>query len=113
MTRWSDLCYNNAMTIQEFKENKKTTYLADEFIRLETEEKSIVEMMTSDASMKEMAEVELVNIRNQKENIWTQMESILVEEKQEEEFPNEIIMEIRAGVGGDEAALFAELLAKM
>lgn len=101
------------MTIQEFKENKKTTYLADEFIRLETEEKSVVEMMASDVSMKEMAEAELINIRNQKENIWTQMESILAEEKQEEEFPNEIIMEVRAGVGGDEAALFAELLAKM
>ena len=31
------------MTIEEFKNNKKTTYLADEFIRLETEEKSVIE----------------------------------------------------------------------
>lgn len=101
------------MTIEEFKQNKKTTYLADEFIRLENEEKAVVEMLASDTSMKEMAEVEIANLKNQKENIWKQMEDILLEEKQEEEFPNEIIMEVRAGVGGDEAALFAEMLAKM
>ncbi len=101
------------MTIEEFKNNKKTTYLADEFIRLEMEEKSVTEMLTGDSSMKEMAEAELLSLRPQKQAIWKQMEDILTEEKQEEEFPNEIIMEIRAGVGGDEAALFAETLAKM
>jgi peptide chain release factor 1 len=41
------------------------------------------------------------------------MDSILEEEKQEEEFPNEIVLEVRAGVGGEEAALFAEELATM
>jgi len=101
------------MLIEDFKNNKKTTYLADEFIRIETEEKSVTDMLAGDAGMKEMAEIELVNLKNQKEAIWKQMEDILTEEKQEEEFPNEIIMEVRAGVGGDEAALFAEKLAKM
>jgi len=101
------------MTIEEFKNNKKTTYLADEFIRLETEEKSVMEMLMKDPSMTEMAKDELASLKSQKENIWKQMEDILTEEKKEEEFPNEIIMEVRAGVGGDEAALFAEVLAKM
>ncbi len=101
------------MTIEEFKNNKKTTYLADEFIRLETEEKSVADMLTGDPNMKEMAEAELANLQSQKQTIWQQMEEILQEEKQEEEFPNEVIMEVRAGVGGEEAALFAEMLAKM
>jgi peptide chain release factor 1 len=101
------------MTIEDFKNNKKTTYLADEFLRLEAEEKSVMEMIAKDSSMAEMAQEELVGLKAQKENIWKQMEEILTEEKQEEEFPNEIIMEVRAGVGGEEAALFAEDLAKM
>lgn len=41
------------------------------------------------------------------------MEEIVAGEVSEEEFPNEIIIEVRAGAGGDEAALFAEELAVM
>ena len=41
------------------------------------------------------------------------MDEILKEEAQEEELPNEIVLEVRAGVGGEEAALFAEELANM
>jgi peptide chain release factor 1 len=101
------------MTIEEFKNNKKTVYLADEYLRLDTEENSVKEMLAKDSSMAEMAKEELANLASQKETIWKQMEEILTVEKQEEEFPNEIILEVRAGVGGDEAALFAEVLAKM
>jgi peptide chain release factor 1 len=101
------------MTIEEFKNNKKTVYLAEEYSRLETEENSVKEMLAKDSSMKEIAEEEIANLSAQKETIWKQMEEILTVEKQEEEFPNEIILEVRAGVGGDEAALFAEVLAKM
>jgi peptide chain release factor 1 len=101
------------MTIEEFKNNKKTTYLADEYLRLETEENSVKEMLAGDLSMADMANEELFNLKTQKDIVWKQMEEILEEEKKEEEFPNEVIMEVRAGVGGDEAALFAEMLAKM
>ncbi len=101
------------MTIEEFKNNKKTSYLADEYLRLDSEETSVKEMLAQDKSMDEMANEELATLKSQKEVIWNQMENILTVEKQEEEFPNEVIMEVRAGVGGDEAALFAEMLAKM
>ena len=107
------LCYNNIMTIEDFKNNKKTTYLADEFIRLDKEEKSVQEMSATDEGMAEMAKEELASLTTQKNAIWKQMEDILMEEKKEEEFPNEVILEVRAGVGGDEAAFFAEVLAKM
>lgn len=101
------------MLIEDFKNNKKTSYLAEEFLRLEKEENSVKEMSAADKGMAEMAEEELANLQSQKTVIWKQMEEILTEEKKEEEFPNEIILEVRAGVGGDEAALFAEVLAKM
>jgi peptide chain release factor 1 len=48
--------------------------------------------------------------------ILAEMDKVLEGEKIEEggeEFPNEIILEVRAGAGGDEATLFAEALANM
>jgi peptide chain release factor 1 len=63
--------------------------------------------------LKEMAEEELQNIRFQKEAIERQIEELEKSEKEEEEFPNEIILEVRAGAGGDEASLFAWELAHM
>ncbi len=101
------------MNIDEFKNNKKTSYLAEEYLRLDREENSVKEMLASDPTMSEMASEEIANLTSQKEAILKQMEEIVAAEKQEEEFPNEIILEVRAGVGGDEAALFAEVLAKM
>ena len=41
------------------------------------------------------------------------MENITAEETVLEEFPNEIVLEVRAGAGGEEASLFAEELANM
>ena len=101
------------MDLDKLKENQKTNFLAGEYERLEREEKNIEEMVKNDVSMKELAEEELKNIQLQKQAILEQMESILVSEVEEERFPNEIIMEIRAGAGGDEASLFAGQLAEM
>lgn len=99
--------------IEEFRKNKKTTFLAEEYTRLENEEESIKNMAEKDPAMFSLVEDELKNILSQKENLLTQMKSITASEEEEEKFPNEVIMEIRAGVGGEEAAIFAEDLAKM
>ncbi|MEK7147664.1 MAG: PCRF domain-containing protein, partial [Patescibacteria group bacterium] len=50
-----------------------------------------------------------------KQMILAEMERILSVDTNdsEEEFPNEIILEVRAGAGGEEAALFAKELAEM
>ncbi len=100
-------------SIEEFRKNKKTSFLAEEYIRLENEEESIKEMAEKDSAMFALAEEELNNLRVQKENIFTQMKSITSSEEEEDKFPNEVVMEIRAGVGGEEAAIFAEDLMKM
>jgi peptide chain release factor 1 len=99
--------------IEEFRKNKKTTFLADEYIRLENEEESIKNMAEKDPSMIPLVQAELEGIVAQKENLLAQMKQITLVDEEEEKFPNEVIMEIRAGVGGEEAALFAEDLAKM
>ncbi|MEX0919457.1 MAG: PCRF domain-containing protein [Parcubacteria group bacterium] len=99
--------------IEKFKSNPKTAYLAETFLRLEKEEKELKTIVESDASMKALSEEELGNISLQKEVLMKQMNDILAEEESEEEFPNEIILEVRAGAGGEEAALFAQELANM
>lgn len=99
--------------IDELKKNHKTSYFAGEYERLLNEEKSVNEMIEKDESLKELAEEELENIRFQKEAIERQIEEIEKSEKEEEEFPNEIVLEVRAGAGGDEASLFAWELAHM
>ncbi|MFA6445820.1 MAG: PCRF domain-containing protein [Candidatus Paceibacterota bacterium] len=99
-------------TIEDFKKNKKTEYLAQEYNRLEKEEADI-RLLETDPSMKDLITEDIVRIEEQKKTLFQQMEDILKSDEQEEEFPNEIILEVRAGAGGEEAALFAQDLAIM
>ena len=101
------------LDLTELKNNHKTSYLAHEYERLLSEEKKVNDMVAEDPSMRELAEEELQNIKFQKDGIERQVEEIMKSEKEEEEFPNEIILEVRAGAGGDEASLFAWQLAHM
>ncbi len=99
------------MDIQTYKDNPKTAYFAQELERLLVEEKEVQEMAAGDLG--ELAKDDLARIKDQKNALIAEIEKILDKEKLEEEFPNEAIMEIRAGVGGEEAALFAEELSHM
>lgn len=99
--------------IEKYKNNKKTAFLAGEYERLLKEEAGILEMSKEDLSMRELAQEELNSLKVQKESFLKQMESILAGDEDEEEFPNEIVLEVRAGAGGEEAALFAQTLALM
>lgn len=75
------------MDLSKYKANPKTAYLADALQHIQNE-----------ADKLEMIK---------------QMDEILAGDAVEEEFPNEVVLEVRAGVGGEEAALFAEELAHM
>jgi peptide chain release factor 1 len=63
--------------------------------------------------MKELGEADLESLRKSMKDLAAQMDDILKEEAKEDEFPNEVILEVRAGAGGEEAALFAAKLAEM
>ena len=101
------------MNIEKFLQNNKTSYLAESYKRLEAEEKTTLEMIKSDLTLRDLAHSELEEIKGQKEVLWKQMEEILREDEVAEEFPNEIILEVRAGAGGEEASIFAHDLAHM
>lgn len=94
-----------------FKENPKTAYHASEYARLVKEETETHALMESDADMKELGKGDLHNIALQKEALEREMLAIAKSEEEEENFPNEVVLEVRAGAGGEEAALFAEELA--
>ena len=99
--------------LEEIKKNYKTSYLASVLEGLLKEEEEARDMLAGDSSMKEMVEGELKSINDQKETIEKQIQDILDKDKEEEEFANEIVLEVRAGAGGDEASLFAWELAHM
>ncbi|MFH1608631.1 MAG: PCRF domain-containing protein [Patescibacteria group bacterium] len=108
------------MNLEELKKNHRTSYLAGVLEHLEHQEKEVLEMLQNDASLKEMADTELKSITEQKKNTEKQIQDILdnyelnaTKRKAEEEFSNEIVLEVRAGAGGDEASLFAWELAHM
>lgn len=101
------------MNLEELKKNHKTSYLAGVLERLNHEEMEVNEMLKKDISLKEIVESELKSIQEQKNQIEKQIEDILNKDKEEDEFPNEIVLEVRAGAGGNEASLFAWELAHM
>lgn len=101
------------MDIETLKKNPKMHYLATEYERLVKSESELQAMITADPSMVELATDDLTAIALQKSDIERQISAIEESEKEEEEFPNEIILEARAGAGGDEAALFATELVSM
>ncbi len=101
------------MDLSKYKESFKTSYLADEYERLDLKKKELEEMSKADPSLASMAEEELKTIKETQDSLVLEMEKLTSEEESVEEFPNEIILEVRAGAGGDEAALFARNLADM
>jgi peptide chain release factor 1 len=101
------------MDISKYKENQKTAFLAAEYERLLREEAEISALIELDPAMRELGQSDLAHITEGKEGLIEQMNEILKEEAAAEEFPNEIVLEVRAGAGGEEAALFAAKLVEM
>ncbi len=99
--------------LEELKKDHNTNYLATTLEKILREEAEVREMLDSDESLHELAAKELKTIQEERERIEKQIQDILDKDKEKEEFPNEIVLEVRAGAGGDEASLFAWELAHM
>ncbi len=101
------------MNLEEYKKNHKTAFLAEMYEKLQKEEVEILSMIEKDPSMKELAQGDLESIALQKKNAEDQIKAIIESEKEEIEYPTELILEVRAGAGGDEANIFARELLEM
>ena len=117
MVLWQDdaiLLYmvEDKINPEDYANDHRAAYLIAEWKRLSQAERDATELLEVDSSMRELAEKELKDIAEGKERLIEQIESI-VGRPDEREWPNELILEVRAGVGGEEASLFAEDLANM
>ena len=76
------------------------------FKRLNKEILEVQEMAaSSDPEEREMAELEIPELKYRREEIWNELLDLTI--GGEDANRNRCVMEIRAGTGGDEAALFA------
>ncbi len=99
--------------LTKYKENYKTKYLVDEYERLSRELTDAQSMLGADTEMNALAQIDIDAITAQMKELHAKMEYILKEDVAAEEKPRELILEVRAGVGGEEAAIFAQDLAIM
>jgi peptide chain release factor 1 len=98
--------------LTEFREHQKTQFLMtqydDNIAKLED-----VQAMAADPEMAELAKEEIAELQNIIEDQFQEMDRIIESSKEEDAKPYGVTLEVRAGAGGDEAALFAEELANM
>jgi len=101
------------MELASYKENYKTKYLAEECERLLAQLAEAEMLAASDPAMAEMAKEEIEALKSTLADLESRMNGIVEADRIEEETPREVVIEIRAGVGGEEAAIFAQDLALM
>lgn len=99
--------------LHEFKENHKTQFLMSQFESYQQKLEDAEVLASSDPEMAELAQEEIEEVKKQLEMMYAEMASIVESSKEEEAKPYGVILEVRAGAGGDEAALFALELAQM
>ncbi len=104
--RWQQYVKNHAELeeiVAVYREYKKTMQEIDDTKQLLKEEQ--------DAELKEMAEMELAELGENKEELEQKLKILLLPKDPNDE--KNVIVEIRAGTGGEEAALFAADLFRM
>jgi peptide chain release factor 1 len=97
------------------REHGSLSKIALKYRRFKELNQSIVDVNeminTGEGDMREMAEAELAELREAREAVWNELLDLTI--GGEDANRSRIIMEIRAGTGGDEAALFARDLYDM
>jgi len=99
----------------DFKKNFATAYLAEEYERLEREASESLSSAGGDPELMRLAKDDEDRARARQADILSEIEQILAKGKEEEQSapPVSVVMELRAGAGGDEAAIFARDLKEM
>ncbi len=103
----------NEEELQSFRENHKTQFIASQFDDVSKKLVSAKQMAIDEPEMAELVQEEIATLEAQKQVIYEEMQRITLAAKVEDEIPYGVVLEVRAGAGGDEAALFAEELAQM
>ncbi|MBI4086371.1 PCRF domain-containing protein [Candidatus Kaiserbacteria bacterium] len=102
-----------AYDVDAFRTDHRTQFLADQYDALVARQAELADMVAEDETMRELAEEERKDLTVQQKSLLEEMVRILVSAREDEEKPYGVVLEVRAGAGGEEAALFAEELAEM
>ncbi len=97
----------------KLRTNPKTSYLVQEWDRLDGQIRETEALSGNDPTLKVLAEEELRGFLAQQAEIKAKIDDIIEGDRVEAADPKELILEVRAGAGGEEAALFAATLARM
>jgi len=101
--------------IEDFIKDERTKYLIPSYIELVRKMEETEKMSAIDESMRELVAEELVALSEQIKVSADDIRRITAkhEDAGDTEHPNRLMIEVRAGAGGEEAALFAQELAEM
>lgn len=97
--------------IEQYESDSRVMYLVKEYKRLRRELESLDQIKQD--GMRELVLEEKVKIQSQIKVLEKQIKGITKEDENRSESANEVILEVRAGAGGDEASIFARDLAAM
>jgi len=103
----------NEEELQAWRENHRTQFTASQFDDVSRKLAEAQQLALDEPEMAEMAEEEIKSYLEQQQGIYEELKRISEASKVEDEKPYGVVLEVRAGAGGDEAALFAEELAQM
>ena len=103
----------NEEELQAWRENHKTQFTASQFDDVTRKLAEAQQLAIDEPEMAEMAEEEIKGYLEQQQGLYEELKRISEAAKVEDEKPYGVVLEVRAGAGGDEAALFAEELAQM
>ncbi|MCS6933841.1 MAG: peptide chain release factor 1 [Chitinophagales bacterium] len=98
---------------KEYKELEKIVKVYDEYkiVLANIENNKQILENEKDEEFRELAKTDLVQLESDKERLENELKQLLVPKEPEDE--KDVLLEIRAGTGGDEASLFAGDLARM
>ncbi|MEA1929770.1 MAG: PCRF domain-containing protein [Patescibacteria group bacterium] len=101
--------------ISSFRANPQTAYLAEEYTRTEHKITEAQALQAGDPAMADLASSEIKELEDLKNNLVEQMEAIVNKPfgPESSQDPKSLVLEVRAGAGGNESALFAYQLAEM
>ncbi len=89
-------------------------YLRAELARVEAKIRELESLALADEAMRDLAQEEIKDLEAQKLALNTELEAIANKGRESEgSAPNALVLEVRAGAGGSESALFARELAEM
>lgn len=103
------------MDIDIYRKDHRTSYLMVEYDRLTSQIIESQDLLNKDPAIKSLVEEEIANLKKQQDLILIQAEEIFNKKKTDDSSAEikQVVMEIRAGAGGDEASLFAAQLLEM